>query len=343
MDFPSILEDILGHHDLSRQAAEELMRETMVGKLSPAQIAAYLVALRLKGETADEIAGFAQAMRQSAVKLPRKKSPLVDTCGTGGDRSHWLNISTLAALTLASVGVPVAKHGNRAISSQTGSADFLESLGYPLEESPESAAERLQQTNFCFLFAPKYHPAMKHVAPVRKELGIRTVFNILGPLANPAGAEIQLLGVADEKRLWDMAKALQELGVHKALVVHGSGVDEIHPIMPTKYLKVDRNHISEGLLDPRELGLRPLSLEEIVARSRQEALAKSQDFLDGKNETAITTVALNAAAALYLYEEEVSGKSLPLQDYLKTKVAELQAYLKKGPLGEFIKNAFRPF
>lgn len=340
MDFRLLLEKLLEKENLSQKEAETLMRLTMEGQLSSVQIAAYLSALRTKGETAEEIAGFAQAMRQMAISLPTRKRPLVDTCGTGGDKAQLINISTLTALTLASLGIPVAKHGNRAVSSQSGSADLLEKLGYPLNESPEKAALRLEKTNFCFLFAPEYHPAMKNVAPVRKELGVRTVFNILGPLTNPAKAEIQLLGIFDPNRLFDMALALKELGVHQAMVIHGSGIDEIHPILPTKYCLFLKNELKEAYINPKDLALKEVSLSEIQAKNGEEALAKAKAFLEGKNLSAVETVALNAAIASYLYDVEVTNELQELKSYCQKKIPEIREHILSGKVNEWCQFAF---
>ena len=246
-----------GHH-LSRADARELMGSIMDGEETPAQIAGFLVALRTKGETADEIAGFAEAMREHVIPVTPMRSPVVDIVGTGGDGAGTFNISTAAALVAAAAGAAVAKHGNRAASSAAGSADVLEELGIDLEQSPERIARSIDELGFGFMFARAHHPAMRHVAPVRQELGIRTVFNVLGPLANPAGACDGVFGVYSAGLAAIYAEALAELGARRAFVVHGEGgLDELSPFGISLVVEVVDGDVREWELDPRELGIEP--------------------------------------------------------------------------------------
>src|SRR5213079_1443562 len=243
-------------HDLSREEARETMNAIMVGDATQAQIAGFLIALRVKGETADEIAGCAEAMREHALAVRPTRDDLVDTAGTGGDGAGTLNISTAAALVAAAAGAAVAKHGNRAVSSASGSADVLEALGFELELPPERIARSIDELGFGFLFAPAHHPAMRHAAPVRRELATRTVFNVLGPLTNPAGARAQVVGVFAPDLVPTIAHVLAQLGSEHAFVVHGAaGIDELSPAGPNLVAEVVRGQVIERTIDPLELGI----------------------------------------------------------------------------------------
>jgi anthranilate phosphoribosyltransferase len=233
------LQQLLDGRDLRREEAREVMGEIMAGEATPAQIGGFLVALRAKGETADEITGCAEAMRAHVLAVQPRRDDLVDTAGTGGDGARTINISTAAALVAAAAGAAVAKHGNRAVSSACGSADVLEALGFTLEQEPRRIAESIDELGFGFLFAPSHHPAMRHAAPVRKELATRTVFNLLGPLTNPAGAMHQVIGVSDAGYLEKIAAALGELGTESALVVSSAdGLDELSASGPTRVVEL---------------------------------------------------------------------------------------------------------
>ena len=230
----SALAELLDGHDLPREQAREVMDQIMRGEATPAQIGGFLVALRVKGETADEIAGCAEAMREHVLPVRPQRDDLVDTAGTGGDGAQTLNISTAAAIVAAAAGAGVAKHGNRAVSSASGSADVLEALGFRLEQPPERIARSIDELGFGFMFAPSHHPAMRHAAPVRSELAARTVFNVLGPLTNPAGARAQVIGVYAPELVPTMAAVLSQLGARRAFVVHGAhGIDELSPAART--------------------------------------------------------------------------------------------------------------
>ncbi|MFS8543529.1 MAG: anthranilate phosphoribosyltransferase, partial [Limnochordales bacterium] len=256
MSFRDILRLLVEGHDLSEEQAAAAMDAVMRGAATPAQVAGFLVALRMKGETVAEITGCARAMRAHAVQIRPRRGPLVDIVGTGGDGSNTFNISTAAALVAAAAGAVVAKHGNRAVSSRCGSADVLEALGLRLDLTPEQVCACIEETGFGFMFAPLYHGAMKHAAAPRKELGVRTVFNILGPLTNPAGAEAYVLGVYDGRLVPVVAQVLHALGARRAYVVHGApGMDELSVCGPTTAAVVTEDGVRELVVEPEELGL----------------------------------------------------------------------------------------
>ncbi len=287
-----------GRH-LSRTDAHRVMGSIMDGEATPAQIAGFLVALRTKGETADEIAGFAEAMREHVVPVMPERSPVVDIVGTGGDGANTFNISTAAALVAAAAGAAVAKHGNRAASSAAGSADVLEALGIDIEQQPERIARSIDELGFGFMFARAHHPAMRHVAPVRQELGIRTVFNVLGPLANPAGARDGVFGVYAAELASTYAEALAELGARRAFVVHGDGgIDELSPFGPNLVVEVVDGDVREWQLDPRDLGISPTDPDALHGGSAAENAATIRAVLSGESSGRRDAVLLNAAGAL---------------------------------------------
>ena len=302
-----------GHH-LSRADARELMGSIMDGEATQAQIAGFLVALRTKGETADEIAGFAEAMREHVVPVTPQRSPVVDIVGTGGDGAHTFNISTAAALVAAAAGAAVAKHGNRAASSQAGSADVLEELGIALEQPPERIALSIDDLGFGFMFARAHHPAMRFVAPVRQEIGIRTVFNVLGPLANPAGACDGVFGVYSPALVPLFAEALAELGARRAFVVHGEGgLDELSPSGPSLVAEIVDGDVSEWELDPRDLGIEPTDPAELRGGSAAENAVIVRAVLTGEPGGRRDAVLLNASGALVaagLADDLVEGIAL---------------------------------
>jgi len=321
LSVPLIVEQLLNKQELTTEQASWIMEETMSGNLTTAQIAGWLVAARCKGETPAEIAQFAKIMRDKAVQVPNLPPLCVDTCGTGGDKSDLINISTLSAMALAAQNIPVAKHGNRAISSKSGSADILEKLGYPLSETPEEIAQRIRDKNFAFLFAPNFHPAMKFAGPVRKELGVRTVFNILGPLSNPARAGVHLLGVYTPELLDPMAQCLNLLGVSTALVVHGEpGLDEITPVGKTTYRLLHQGKIEAGELNSSDFDLTIKSLDSLKAPTAEIALEVAQNIINGTFQEGIEAVSLNATAAQYLYELAQNKTDLPLKEYLQKNI-----------------------
>lgn len=300
------IEQIIRGQHLNREVARQAMGEIMDGVATPAQIGAFLASLRLKGEQAEEIIGFAEAMRARSLSFPvqTQAENLVDTCGTGGDGSHTFNISTAAAIVAAAGGVKVAKHGNRAVSSKSGSADVLEALQIPISLSPQAAADCLSATNLCFLFAQTYHQAMKHAAGPRKELGIRTVFNLLGPLTNPAKAKRQLLGVYDAALLPVIAEVLHALGVERALVVAGEdGLDELTVTGASLVAELRDGQITQYSIKPMDMGL---STYDIVALAGGDANMNAtiiREVFAGKRGATRDIVLLNAGAILYLAEQ----------------------------------------
>ncbi|MBX6330928.1 MAG: anthranilate phosphoribosyltransferase [Gemmatimonadaceae bacterium] len=288
---------------LTADEAADAFDAIMSGEATAAQVAAILMALRVKGETADEVAGGARALRRAMIHLPADRpDTLVDTCGTGGGAVSTFNISTAAALLAAGAGVRIAKHGNRSFTSQCGSADVLEALGVRIEMSVEQMQRTLERAGIVFMFAPLMHPAMRHVGPVRRELSIGTVMNILGPLANPAMAGRQVVGVSEERRLPLLANALAALGSVHALVVHGEpGLDEISPLGCTRVLEVRGEEVREWRIDLPELGLAPATAEELAGGAPARNAQLVEEVLGGRRAGgARTAVLLNAAAAIYV-------------------------------------------
>ena len=284
--------------------AEAVMQEIMLGEATPSQISAFLVALRMKGETAEEIAGCARAMRAHATKVVTKQNPLMDTCGTGGDGLSTFNISTVVAFVIAGAGVAVAKHGNRSVSSCCGSADVLEALGARIELGPEEIGKCLDEIGIGFLFAPRLHPAMKYAATPRREVGIRTIFNLLGPLANPASASIQLLGVYDPELTETMTQVLSLLGTHCALVVHGAdGLDELSTTGINRVTQLRNGKIATYYLDPCQLGLPSAELAQLRGGLPEENARIVRALLQGEKGARRDIVLLNAAAGLLAAEK----------------------------------------
>jgi anthranilate phosphoribosyltransferase len=293
------LSKIVSGNNLTSTEAREVMREIMHGQATSAQIGAFLTALRMKGETADEIAGCALAMRESAIAVKPKRNQLVDTCGTGGDGSGTFNISTTVAFVASGAGLAVAKHGNRSVSSRCGSADLLQALGVNLELSPEQIAQCIDEVGIGFLFAPKLHPAMKHALAPRKEIGLRTIFNILGPLSNPAQAKRQLLGVYHSDLTELMAEVLRALGAEHAFVVHGAdGLDELSVTGQNKVSRLYNGYIETYHLDPEELGLPRAKLIDLAGGTIGDNAETTRALLEGKRGPKRDVVLLNAAAVL---------------------------------------------
>jgi anthranilate synthase/phosphoribosyltransferase len=288
---------VVAGNDLTQEQAAEAMGQLMSGRATPAQIGAFLTGLRLKGETVEEIAGMALAMRERAARI-RVEGPLLDTCGTGGDNSGSVNVSTAAAFVAAGAGAKVAKHGNRAMSSGCGSADVLEALGARIDLEPEQVAACVNDVGIGFLFAQKFHPAMKYVAPARREIGIRSVFNILGPLTNPAGARHQLLGVANPAQAETMAKVLKLLGSQHALVVHGNGMDELTTTGSSTVWELKGGEIEQYEVSPTDLGLSLAMAADLHGGAADENAMKVRAALEGEPGPVRDVVLLNAAAAL---------------------------------------------
>ncbi len=291
---------LLDGRDLTREQARGAMETIMTGEATPAQIGGFLVALRIKGETPDEIAGFAEAIRGYVLAVTPQRDDLVDTAGTGGDGQATINISTGAALVAAAAGAGVAKHGNRAVSSASGSADVLEALGFSLEAPPERIARSIDELGFGFLFAPAHHPGFRHAAPVRRELAARTVFNVLGPLTNPAGARAQIVGVYDPGLVPTIAEVLARLGARRAFVVHGAfGVDELSPAGPNLVAEVVDGSVREGQVDPLDLGVPRCAPEDLRGGSPEENAAAIRAVFSGTEQgPKRDAILLNAAGAI---------------------------------------------
>jgi len=301
MTIQEALNDLLAYKDLSSLDMQTVMRSIMSGEASAAQIAGFMVALRMKGETVDEIAAAAQVMRDLSSKVLIDVDTLVDTCGTGGDGSSTFNVSTASALVAASAGVKIAKHGNRSVSSKCGSADVLEALGVKLDLTPEQMSACVQQVGIGFMFAPMYHVSMKHAIAPRKELGVRTIFNLLGPLTNPAGAKRQVLGVFSDEWLEPIAEVLRALSSQHVLVVHAQdGLDEFSITGPTNVCELRDGDITRYQVIPEDMGLERASLDLIKVNDVQESVAMIRALLAGEAGAAADIVALNAGAAIYV-------------------------------------------
>jgi anthranilate phosphoribosyltransferase len=308
-EYPALLRRVLGGEHLSAAEAAEVIGAIMDETLTPVRAAALLAALAAKGETVDEVVGAATAMRERSVRVEHGFPLVVDVVGTGGDGAHTINISTAAAFIVAGCGVKVAKHGNRAASSLCGSADVLETLGVPLDRGPDEAARVLRDAGICFLFAQRHHPAMRAVGPVRRELGVRTVFNVLGPLTNPAGANRQVIGVARPEHLDLVASALRALGAEAGAVVHSDdGLDEVSGDAPTQVVQFDRGGMRRWPLDPARYGVRA-TLAEIRGGDAATNAAALLAILEGERSPRADLVLLNAALALV-----VAGEAVDLDD-----------------------------
>lgn len=304
------LESLIAGKDLTRDEARMMMQIIMNGEATSAQIGGLLMALRFKGETVNEITGFAEAMREFSGKMNTESTQLLDTCGTGGSGIHKFNISTTAALVASSVSVRVAKHGNRSASGRAGSADVLEALGVNIHLNAQQAARCLEQINICFLFAQIYHPSMKHAAQPRKELGVRTVFNMLGPLTNPAGADRQVLGIYDNSKTETMANVLRELGSKRALVVSSTeGLDEISISSPTMVSELRNGEISTYEINPEALGLRRYNLTEMLGGDAHTNARIIERVLQGEQGAYRDVVLANSGACIY-----VSGLADSIQE-----------------------------
>jgi anthranilate phosphoribosyltransferase len=299
--FPDLIEKLRRRVDLSEAEAASAMGAIMDGTASPAEIAGFLVGLVMKGERPDEIVGLARTMRERAVKLPAGAGAVFDTCGTGGDRAHTINISTMAAIVLAACGVRVAKHGNRSVSSQCGTADVLEALGVNVSATPDVVMQCLEKAGIAFLFAQTFHPAMKHAAPTRRSLGIRTAFNLLGPLTNPAGATRQLVGVPQPELTELVARSLGLLGSERAWVVHGAdGIDEISTTGYTKISECRDGAVNTFYLHPADVGLSKAAPERLKGGNAAQNATVVRDVLRGTRGAARDVVLLNAGASLLI-------------------------------------------
>lgn len=299
---PNILQQLVDGQSLTQPKAEEFFGNVMKGDVAPEMLASVLTALKIKGETPEEIAGAAVAVRQYATQFPQQSSPVADCVGTGGDGANTINISTTAAILAAACGLKMAKHGNRSVSSMSGSADLLEAFGVNLNMTPDTASKCLQQSNLCFLYAPAYHPGFKYAGPVRKAMGIRTLFNILGPLVNPAQPKVMLMGVYTPSLIPTMAKSLQLTGVKRGWVVHGSGLDEIALHGETTVCEIFEDSISTRTITPEDFGLQRYTLDDIKGGTPQENADIINAILSGNGLPAHNSaVIINCAALLYLH------------------------------------------
>ena len=307
---PNPLPRLLSGSDLDAEESEHLFERLVLGRLEPAEIAGMLIALRMKGETGDEMIGAARGLFAGALPFDRPDYLFADCCGTGGDGSGLINVSTATAFVAVACGLPVAKHGNRAVSSKCGSADVLEALGANIELGPDKARALLDGTGFCFLFAPTYHPGMRHAGPVRRQLQVRTVLNLLGPCINPARPPVQLLGVADPAKLHAIARTLDAMGVEEALVVHGSGLDEVALHGETLAVRLSRGRLEDQVLVPEDAGLHRAPLETAVGGDAAENATRLRLLLAGAGTRAEQDItALNAGALLL-----TAGKAKSLRE-----------------------------
>ncbi|MEK7309890.1 MAG: anthranilate phosphoribosyltransferase [Planctomycetota bacterium] len=322
---------IVNGRDLSRDQAHQAMLLVISGRVDPVQIAGFLTALKTKGETADEMAGFVRAMRDKMVVI-NPAGISVDLCGTGSDRKNTFNISTTASFVASAAGLAVAKHGNRSVSSSCGSADILEKLGVKINLTPEAAEKCLNEIGYTFLFAPNFHPAMKNVALVRKALGIPTVFNILGPLCNPAKVRRQLIGVYDSARCQLVASTLKELGHETALVVHSEdGLDEISPTSPTNGILLLNGSVSRMAINPQALGIKAGAITGLSVKDAGESVRMVHSVLNGEKSVARDAVLLNAGATLY-----IGGKSKSIAEGVTLAAETIDSGLARKKLEEFI-------
>ena len=299
---------LVKREDLTSDVMEQVMEEIMTGEATDAQKASFLTALSMKGETIDEITSAAKVLRSHCERFLNDMDVL-EIVGTGGDGSNTINISTLSSVVVSAAGIPVAKHGNRAASSKCGTADCLEALGVKIDCAPARSAQILKDINLCFLFAQKYHPAMRFVGAVRKEMGIRTLFNVLGPLANPAGATMQLFGVYSEELVEPLAHVLRNLGVKRAMVVYGrDSMDEISLSAETKVCEFKNDEFKSYVIKPEDLGLTRCNKEDLVGGTPQENAAIVNDILSGAKGPKTDVVLLNAGAAIYLASDGITLK-----------------------------------
>ena len=333
--FTVLLEKLMRHEDLTEEEAAGAMREVMDGHASPAWLGALLSALVMKGERPAEVVGFARTMRDHAVKLSRPSGEVFDTCGTGGDRSGTFNISSAAALVVAACGVKVAKHGNRSVSSRCGSADVFEQLGVNIAAPPPVVERSLHDVNIGFFFAPTFHPSMKHAAQTRRELGVRTAFNLLGPLTNPAGARRQIVGVPRPELADLVARALLMLGSERAWVVHGvDGIDEISTTGYTKVLECRDGSVSTFYLHPAEFGIPKASPVDLQGGDAAQNARIVLDILEGKKSAARNVVLLNAGAALL-----VAGTVSSVREGIARAASAIDRGAAKATLDKMVRSS----
>ena len=327
------LNRVIEHREIFREEMLALMRSIMSGEVSPALIAAILIGLRVKKETIGEIAAAAEVMREFATRVPVLDEPrLIDTCGTGGDAAHTFNITTLAMFVAAAAGAKIAKHGGRSVSSKSGSADVLEALGANINLKPEQVARTISESGIGFMFAPNHHSAMKHAAPVRKELGVKTLFNILGPLTNPAGAKQQVMGVFHPDLVGIQARVLERLGSRRVMIVHGlEGLDEISLSGPTLVGELRDGRIREYTISPEDFGLKRADAAAVRVGSVEESKAMMLQALEGRSGAPRDIVALNAGASIY-----VAGLADTLADGVEKARTVLESGAARRKVDEFV-------
>ena len=334
--WPHILSKLAAHEALTADEAAEAMEEVMAGEATPAQLGGLLMALRTKGETVDEVDGLARTMLAFANPVT-PPAPVIDTCGTGGDRSGTFNISTIAAIVVAGAGVPVAKHGNRAASSRCGSADLLEALGVRIDLPPAGVERCLAEAGIAFMFAPVFHPAMGHAAPVRRELRVPTAFNFLGPLTNPARPFAQVVGVSDERMLPLMAEVLARRGTRAKLFRGADGIDELTTTGPSKVFEVDAGAVTERSTDPAELGLSPATPDDLKGGDPGVAAEIARAILGGEQGPRREVVLLNAAAAL-----EVGGRAASIEEGLTVAARSIDSGAASATLERWVAVSAAP-
>lgn len=335
MDLKAAIGRVVEGKDLTRAEAEAVMTGIMQGEATPAQLGAFLAALHLKGESPEEIAGFVSTLRALSVRVELARPDAIDVVGTGGDGAGTFNISTVSAIVCAGAGAAVAKHGNRAASSACGSADVLEALGVKIDLGPKGVARCVEEVGVGFMFAPRFHPAMRHAAPVRRELGIRTVFNLLGPLANPARVRRQLVGAARPAIAALLARSLVALGTDHVLVVHGEdGLDEISPCGPTRLWEVRHGELEERTVRPEDLGLKPARREEVAGGGPERNREIAERVLGGQDGGARTAVLLNAGASLY-----VAGRVRSIRDGVAQAAEAIDSGRARATLARFVERS----
>ena len=330
MEIQAAIKSVMAHTDLSVEDMTSIMHQIMTGECTASQIGGFLVGLRMKGETVDELSAAARVMRDLSTRVEVTSGYLVDTAGTGGDSSGSFNISTASAIVAAAAGAHVAKHGNRSMTSNSGSADVLEAAGVKLDISPEKIGECIDQVGVGFMFAPAHHGAMKHAIGPRREMAVRTVFNVLGPLTNPAGAPNQVIGVFDAELVEPMARVLQQLGSRHVMVVHGEdGMDEISISGPTRVAELKDGEVTLYSIEPADFGMQAAANDALRVDSAEGSLAKIKAVYSGESGAAHDIVCLNAGAAIY-----VSGRS----DTLAAGVDAARAAIAEGRAAEVLDN-----
>lgn len=332
------IQKLLDREDLTFEMTKSVMDEIMNGTATNAQIASFITAMRMKSETIDEITGCATIMRKYGTKL-KHDGDVLDIVGTGGDKSYTFNISTVSSFVISAAGVPVAKHGNRSVSSKCGSADVLEALGVKIDIPVAKSEKILKEIGICFMFAPYYHSSMKYAAPVRKELGVRTIFNILGPLSSPANASYQLLGVYDENLVEPLARVLSNLGVKKAMVVHGhDGLDEISLTASSTVCEVNEGYLNSFFLDPRQFGFEYCNPEDLIGGGPEENARIAVKILSGEKGPKRDIVLLNSAVCLYMFYNNMT-----LRECVKMAADVIDSGRAKEQLKMFVKLSNEEF